>query len=243
MCFCEKRKGKRAAISSDRTSYVVRIPCLLPKTVRHWPGVVCNIGNESVPIYLAQCWFPGLASSNAKNINLFLNETYTESNFCQSIKLYSETVIVWNYQSVDCSLENKFIVSLIIFGTLSSHIGIHFHSPTSTICNATTASIRPPARYMPPSTLLSAASSRWRHRDVNEHLRQQHPSAQCAISHCQSSRDVMTIHVVTRRFTLNTEISVNWSEMNSAIIVKSSAKRAYVQKLSAALGARQPHRA
>jgi len=81
MCFCEKRKGKRAAISSDRTSYVVRIPCLLPKTVRHWPGVVCNIGNESVPIHLAQCWFPGLASSNAKNVNLFLNETYTENNF------------------------------------------------------------------------------------------------------------------------------------------------------------------
>jgi len=36
------------------------------------------------------------------------------------IKQHSETVTVWNYQNVDCSLKNKFIVSfIIIFGTLS----------------------------------------------------------------------------------------------------------------------------
>jgi len=33
----------------------------LPHTVR-----ATSIGNESVPIQLAQCWFPGLAISNAK---------------------------------------------------------------------------------------------------------------------------------------------------------------------------------
>jgi len=30
-----------------------------------------NIGNESVPIQLAQCWFPGLAISNAKYKYIF----------------------------------------------------------------------------------------------------------------------------------------------------------------------------
>jgi len=31
------------------------------------------IGNESVPIQLAQCWFPGLAISNAKKYKHFFN--------------------------------------------------------------------------------------------------------------------------------------------------------------------------
>ena len=34
-------------------------------------AITRRIGNESVPIQLAQCWFPGLAISNAKNINIF----------------------------------------------------------------------------------------------------------------------------------------------------------------------------
>ena len=63
-----------------------------------------SIGNKSVPILLTQCWFPGLAISNAKNIN-FSNKIY-ESNF---IKQHSETVIVWNYQNADCSLKNNVI--------------------------------------------------------------------------------------------------------------------------------------
>ena len=45
----------------------------------------------------------------------FSNEIY-ESN---SIKQYSETVMVWNYQNADRSLKNKFIVLfIIIFDTL-----------------------------------------------------------------------------------------------------------------------------
>jgi len=48
------------------------------------------IGNESVPIQLAQCWFPGLAISSAKISIYFSNKIYG-SNF---IKQYSETVVV-----------------------------------------------------------------------------------------------------------------------------------------------------
>jgi len=48
------------------------------------------IGNESVPIQLAQCRFPGLAISNAKILIYFSNKIY-RSNF---IKQHLETVIV-----------------------------------------------------------------------------------------------------------------------------------------------------
>ena len=48
-----------------------------------------RIGNESVPIQLAQCWFPGLAISAAKII-YFSSKTYG-SNF---IKQHPETAMV-----------------------------------------------------------------------------------------------------------------------------------------------------
>jgi len=48
------------------------------------------LGNESVPIQLAQCWFPGLAISNAKMLINFSNITYG-SNF---IIQHSKTVMV-----------------------------------------------------------------------------------------------------------------------------------------------------
>ena len=49
-----------------------------------------GMGNESVPIQLAQCWFPGLAISNPKMSVNFSNRIY-RSNF---IKHHSETVMV-----------------------------------------------------------------------------------------------------------------------------------------------------
>ena len=58
------------------------------------------IGNESVPIQLAQCRFPGLAISSAKILVYFFNKIYG-SNFT---KQHSETVIVRKYQNADCSL-------------------------------------------------------------------------------------------------------------------------------------------
>jgi len=42
-----------------------------------WPLATITIGNESVPIQLAQCWFPGLAISNAKILIYFSNKIYT----------------------------------------------------------------------------------------------------------------------------------------------------------------------
>jgi len=72
--------------------------------------------NGSVPIQLAQCRFPGLAISNAKMLIYFSNKIYGSS----FIKHESETVVVWNYQNVDCNLRKKIIVPFIIIsGALS----------------------------------------------------------------------------------------------------------------------------
>jgi len=45
-----------------------------------------HIGNERVPIQLAQCWFRGLAISNAKNINMFFHIKYTEGLLSNSTR-------------------------------------------------------------------------------------------------------------------------------------------------------------
>jgi len=50
-----------------------------------------SVGDESVPIQMAQCWFPGLAISNAKIVIYFSNRIHG-SNF---IKQHSETVMVF----------------------------------------------------------------------------------------------------------------------------------------------------
>ena len=71
------------------------------RTTRH-PAELCNsIGNESVPIHLAQCWFPGLAISSAKIKTYFSNKT-DGNNF---IKQHWETVMLRNYKNADGSLE------------------------------------------------------------------------------------------------------------------------------------------
>jgi len=77
-----------------------------------------SIHHESVRIQLAQCWFPGLAISDAKILIYFSDKIYG-SDF---IKQHSETVMVWNYRHADCSLREKFyccVWFIIIFGTLS----------------------------------------------------------------------------------------------------------------------------
>jgi len=54
---------------------------------------------------------------------IFENKIYW-SNF---IKRHSEIVTVWNYQNVDCSLKNKFIVLFcMIFGTLAFPINLQW---------------------------------------------------------------------------------------------------------------------
>jgi len=88
----------------------------MPKIDRLTGKPRSSTGNESVPIQLAQCWFPGLAIFNAKILIYFSNKIYGR-NF---IKQHSETVMVLNYQNADCSLEKKIIVSfIIIFDTFS----------------------------------------------------------------------------------------------------------------------------
>jgi len=49
-----------------------------------------NIGNESALIQLAQCWFHGLAISNAKILIYFSDKIYGSN----SVKQHSETVTV-----------------------------------------------------------------------------------------------------------------------------------------------------
>jgi len=64
-----------------------------------------------VPIQLAQCWFPGLAISNTKNI-CFKQNIWKQ--FCWKLLWFeiSKTLIA--------VLQNKFIVLfIVIFGTLS----------------------------------------------------------------------------------------------------------------------------
>jgi len=75
-----------------------------------------TIENESVPIQLAQCWFPGLAISNAEiQINFFRIE-YTEAVLSNSTRklLWFEIT-----KMLIAILNNKFVVLfVIIFSTL-----------------------------------------------------------------------------------------------------------------------------
>ena len=67
------------------------------------------VRNESVPIQLAHCWFPGLAISNVK-IYFFSNKIYG----INLINKHSETDMVRNYENADCSLKNKSITQLYL---------------------------------------------------------------------------------------------------------------------------------
>ena len=74
-----------------------------------------SLGKESVPIQLAQCWFPELAFSTAK-ISIYFKQNIRKQFY---IRQHSETLMVWNYQNADCSIKNKPIVLfVIIFCTL-----------------------------------------------------------------------------------------------------------------------------
>jgi len=80
-----------------------------------------SIGNESVPIQLAQCCFPGLAISNVEYKYIF-QVKHTDAILSSSTRKLSCFEISKN---ADCSLKNKLIVLLIIiFGTLRFPTGI-----------------------------------------------------------------------------------------------------------------------
>ena len=81
----------------------------MPKIDRLTGKPRSSTGNESVLIQLAQCWFPGLAISNAKILIYFSNKIYGR-NF---IKQHSETVMVLNYQNADCSLRKNLLCYLL----------------------------------------------------------------------------------------------------------------------------------
>jgi len=75
-----------------------------------------RIGSESVPIQLAQCWFPGPATSNAK-ILINFQIKYTEAILSNSTRKLLWFEITKMLIAVS---RNKFIVSfIIIYATLS----------------------------------------------------------------------------------------------------------------------------
>jgi len=77
--------------------------------------------NESVPIQLAQCWFPGLAISSAKISVYFSNKIY----WSYLVKQRSETVCGLKLPKCsDCSLRKNVLSFIIIFGTLSFPAGL-----------------------------------------------------------------------------------------------------------------------
>jgi len=55
--------------------------------------------NESVPMQLAQCWFPWLAVTNAK-LSIYFKVKYTEAILSNNTRN-----IVSNYKNADCSLK------------------------------------------------------------------------------------------------------------------------------------------
>jgi len=77
----------------------------------HWPffrsvDADCfysDTGNESAPIQLTQCYFPGLAVFDAKIQIYFSNKIYGNP----FVRQHSETITVSNYQNADCSLKKK----------------------------------------------------------------------------------------------------------------------------------------
>jgi len=98
-------------------------------TCRHY--LAHSTGNESVPIQLAQCWFSGLAISNAKiHKYIFFQIKYTGAVLSNNSR--KQLWLLWNYRNVDVRFENKFIVSfVVIFGTLSFPIILLFLSMLS----------------------------------------------------------------------------------------------------------------
>jgi len=52
--------------------------CIGPNHIYRAPKIVQRIGNESVPIQLARCRFPGLAIYNAKML-MYFQIKYTEA--------------------------------------------------------------------------------------------------------------------------------------------------------------------
>jgi len=77
-------------VLADIFQHCMHCTCIGPNHIYRAPKIVQRIGNESVPIQLARCRFPGLAICNAKILMYFSNKIHG-SNF---IKQHSQTVMV-----------------------------------------------------------------------------------------------------------------------------------------------------
>jgi len=79
-----------------------------------------RIGNENVPIQLAQCWFPGLTISNAKILIYFSNKIYGSSlsNSTQKLLWFEITKM-----PIAVFKKKNLVPFIIIFGSLSFPMG------------------------------------------------------------------------------------------------------------------------
>jgi len=91
---------------------------LLTHKRRRQTNIHPSIGNESVPIQLTQCWFSRQAISNAKTNIYFSNKIYGNNFYqttlgnCYGLKLAKSRLQF-----------KKFVLFIIIFGTISFLIG------------------------------------------------------------------------------------------------------------------------
>jgi len=82
-----------------------------------------TVGNESVPIQWALCWFPGLAISDAKILINLSNKIYG-NNFS-----YSTRKLLWfeiTRMLIAVIVKNSIVSFSIIFGTLSFPVQLTF---------------------------------------------------------------------------------------------------------------------
>jgi len=90
-----------------------------PATVAAYAPAPSSVvtGNDSVPILQAQCWFPRLATSNPKNINIFFRQNIRKQFYktalgnCYAVKLTKMQIPV--KKSIHCVIYCNF------FGTLT----------------------------------------------------------------------------------------------------------------------------
>jgi len=90
MCWCGYLSGARFRLFACGPADATAVPKphhLLPRLNPDW-FYLSGTGIESVPIQLAQCWFPGLAISNAK-IWRYFSKKYTEAILSNSTRKLS----------------------------------------------------------------------------------------------------------------------------------------------------------
>ena len=128
-----------------------------------------TIGNESAPIQLAQCRFPGLAISSSRILIYFSNK------ICGTV--LSNSTLVWNYQHVDCSFQERHFYCVVYYNFRHTFVPYRSRINAARICRTAAAATdrylllvraRPQQQTRRPLLLLSAVD-RW-NRQMERHI-------------------------------------------------------------------------